>query len=253
VTDARTREWASFEDPTEDRTWLFDITFLASNWQCIFGAGCQGILTAPAPELVHGCCSYGAHFADKDDLEHIETIAKTLSSKEWQYKSKAKDKGIARRKGKVTITRVVDGACIFLNRPGFPTGPGCALHQVAETRGVEPWTLKPTVCWQVPIRREDTSDSTGHVTSTITEWQRRHWGAGGDEFGWWCTEAPEAHTGAEPVYRYMSGELRELTGDAPYAFLVEYCTERETQRSQGAVFLPHPAVRSARAEAPAEE
>ena len=32
-------EWVSFEDPDEDRTWLFDVTFLTSNWNCIFGRG----------------------------------------------------------------------------------------------------------------------------------------------------------------------------------------------------------------------
>ena len=36
------------------------------------------------------------------------------------------------------MTRLVDGACIFLNRPGFATGPGCALHQVALARGRQP-------------------------------------------------------------------------------------------------------------------
>ena len=45
----------------EERTWVFDVTFLTSNWTCIFGNGCQGVLTGPAPELVQGCCSYGAH------------------------------------------------------------------------------------------------------------------------------------------------------------------------------------------------
>src|SRR5207248_7922286 len=55
-------EWMSFEDPAEQRTWVFDVTFLASPWTCIFGRGCQGVLTGPSAELVQGCCSYGAHF-----------------------------------------------------------------------------------------------------------------------------------------------------------------------------------------------
>ena len=50
-------EWISFEDPTEQRTWVFDATFLRSNYRCIYGAGCPGILDAPAPELEQGCCS----------------------------------------------------------------------------------------------------------------------------------------------------------------------------------------------------
>ena len=44
-------EWVSFEDPHEQRRWVFDVTFLLSNWTCIYGAGCQGVLTGPSPEL----------------------------------------------------------------------------------------------------------------------------------------------------------------------------------------------------------
>ena len=40
-------EWLSFEDEDEERTWVFDVTFLTSNWSCIFGYGCQGVLTSP--------------------------------------------------------------------------------------------------------------------------------------------------------------------------------------------------------------
>ena len=49
----------------EKRQWQIDVTFLASSWRCIFGQGCQGVLTEPAPELVQGCCSYGAYESDK--------------------------------------------------------------------------------------------------------------------------------------------------------------------------------------------
>ena len=49
-------------------------------------------------------------------------------------------------------TRVVDGACIFLNRPGFAGGAGCALHLAAVDAGESPIDWKPSVCWQLPIR-----------------------------------------------------------------------------------------------------
>ena len=35
-------EWVSFEDPHEDRTWVFDVTFLTSPWTCIYGRGLPG-------------------------------------------------------------------------------------------------------------------------------------------------------------------------------------------------------------------
>ena len=75
-----THEWVSFEDEDEERTWVFDVSFLTSNWKCIFGEGCQGVLTGPAPELVQGCCSYGAHLIDKKDARRVEKIAKTLTA-----------------------------------------------------------------------------------------------------------------------------------------------------------------------------
>ena len=64
---------------------MFDVTFLTSNWTCIFGNGCQGVLTGPAPELVQGCCSYGAHLVDKKDARRVEKAAATLTPEEWQY------------------------------------------------------------------------------------------------------------------------------------------------------------------------
>ena len=77
-------EWVSFEDPGEDRTWVFDVTFLLSSWTCIYGRGCQGVLTAAAPELEHGCCSYGAHLTDDEDATRIERVAATLTPEQAQ-------------------------------------------------------------------------------------------------------------------------------------------------------------------------
>ena len=238
---APVHEWVSFEDPDEDRTWVFDVTFLTSRWTCIFGRGCQGVLTEPAPELVHGCCSYGAHFVDEEDVQRVERFAGELSDEEWQFRRRARKNGIVRRtKRGETITRLVEGACIFLNRPGFPTGPGCALHQAALNRGVHPLQLKPEVCWQLPLRREDQVADDGHVTSTVGQWDRRHWGAGGAEFAWWCTEAPEAFVGDAPVYEEMATELTAIAGRKVYKTLAKYLEDRK-QRVR--VPLPHPTVR----------
>lgn len=239
-TDAH--EWVSFEDPAEQRTWQFDVTFLLSNWHCIYGCGCQGVLTAPAPELAEGCCSYGANFTGPEDLERVKTAAKTLTDEQWQMKEAGLRGGISRRgPGQVAVTRIVKGACIFLNRPGFPGGPGCALHRAALERGLHPMELKPDVCWQLPLRREDTVNADGSVTSTVGQWERAHWGAGGEEFAWWCTEAPEAFTGTLPVWRQTREELAAMIGKDVMAQLVPYLEARETA---GAV-LPHPTVRSA--------
>jgi hypothetical protein len=236
-------EWVSFDDPDELRTWVFDVTFMLSGWECIYGRGCKGVLTGPAEELVQGCCSYGAHFTDQEDVDRVKAAAKTLTAEDWQF-AQAGRRGVVHRDAEGTyISRLVDGACIFLNRPGFPGGPGCALHRAALGRGQAPLELKPDVCWQLPLRREDTTnEATGRVTSTISQWKREHWGEGGSEFHWWCTEGPEAFIGAAPVYRTLADELTAMAGAEVYGRLVAYLDARQAT----GVPLPHPVLRSRR-------
>ncbi|HEX9530505.1 MAG TPA: hypothetical protein VF954_05165 [Acidimicrobiales bacterium] len=236
----RPHEWISFADPGEDRTWVFDVTFLLSPWTCIFGRGCQGVLTGPAPELSQGCCSYGAHLTDEADVARVTAAAATLTASQWQFRARGRKAGISRTNadGDV-VTREVEGACVFLNRPGFAAGPGCALHRAALDRGVPPLSLKPNVCWQLPLRREDEVAGTGHVTSTVRQWDRRDWGDGGFEFHWWCTEAPEAFAGHRPVYQELRDELVELVGPEVYDLVAGYLSGRSAGPASP---LVHPAV-----------
>jgi hypothetical protein len=139
-----------------------------------------------------------------------------------------------------TATRLVDDACIFLNRPGFEGGTGCALHIAALEAGERPLDWKPNVCWQVPIRLEHTTDDNGHVTSRLREWKRRDWGEGGSDFHWWCTEAPEAFSGREPVYKTSRDEIVELVGREIYDLMVE-----QLERPNW-IPLPHPVLRNRR-------
>ena len=131
-------EWVSFDDPDEERTWLFDVTFLASAWMCIFGQGCQGVLTGPAPELVQGCCSYGAHFTGKKDARTVERAAAELTPDLWQF-HKQGQKGVVKKLADGDLgTRLVDGACIFLNRPGVRRRTGVRPAQGRRGPGAEP-------------------------------------------------------------------------------------------------------------------
>src|SRR5512145_1622872 len=79
-------EWLSFDDGDEDRTWLVDATFLLSPWTCIYGRGCQGVLTAPAADDAQGCCSYGAHFQDDEDVERVFAQVARLTDDDWQFR-----------------------------------------------------------------------------------------------------------------------------------------------------------------------
>jgi hypothetical protein len=239
-------EWLSFEDPDEARTWVFDVTFLTSNWACIFGRGCRGVLTEPTPELQQGCCSYGAHFTGDDDRARVEARVSGLDDSVWQFRRVASRRGgpiHVNRTGE-TVTRLVDGACIFLNRPGFPGGAGCALHRAALERGERPLDWKPEVCWQLPLRRSDESDVYGYVTSTVREWKRRDWGDGGFEFHWWCTADPKAFVESRPVYETLREELVEMVGQKPYDILVDQLQRR--QRSGRWTPLPHPGLKRRR-------
>jgi hypothetical protein len=233
-------EWVSFEDPDEERTWVFDVTFLLSPWTCIYGDGCQGVLTGPAADLEQGCCSYGAHFVDEADEAAMLTHAARLTPTQWQHYDVGHRKAGPTKTNKAgeIKTRVVDGACIFLNRPGFEGGIGCALHSAALEIGERPLDWKPQVCWQLPLRLDDHTDDDGHVTSTLREWKRRDWGAGGAEFHWWCTEDSDAFVGRDPVYVSMRDELVEMVGQTAYDLFAEHVAVRGQER-----YLPHPAVR----------
>lgn len=233
----KAHEWISFEDADEERTWVFDVTFLESNWTCIFGNGCQGVLTSPAEELVQGCCSHGAHFVDKQDIKRVEKAAKRLSADQWQFKDKGKDGITKTDKDGDTTTKLVKGACIFLNRPDFHRGAGCALHVLSMDTNESYIPLKPEVCWQLPLRREEEVADNGHITSTIMQWDRKHWGEGGDEFHWWCTESPDAFIGKSRVVDSMSEELIAMVGQKTYDTLLNYLSARH------ATPVPHPAIR----------
>jgi hypothetical protein len=232
-------EWISFEDPHEHRTWMVDVTFLLSPWTCIYGCGCQGVLTQPAAAKAQGCCSYGAHFLDDDDVERVRSHVERLTADDWQFRKQGLKNGWIRTTASGDrVSRLVDDACIFLNRPGYPGGPGCALHRAALREGERPLDWKPDVCWQLPLRKEDSTDDRGHVTTTVREWHRRDWGAGGEQFAWWCTEAPEAFTGATPVYVSLREELVELVGAEVYGIIEGILKERRRR-----VFVAHPTVR----------
>ncbi len=217
---------------------MFDATYLRSNWMCIYGAGCKGVLEEDATNLQQGCCSFGAHFVDNDDVKTVVKAAKRLKARHWQNKDKAAKKGwsITLKDGTVK-TRVVNGACIFLNHPDFEGGAGCALHVAALEAGERPMDWKPDVCWQVPVRLEEHTEDNGHVISFIREWKRRDWGEAGSDFHWWCTEDPDAFVGSEPTYKYLQNEITELCGEKVYQLLVEQL------EAPTATPVEHPALR----------
>jgi len=99
--------------------------------------------------------------------------------------------------------------------------------------------LKPEVCWQLPLRREDVTLANGHMVTRIAQWDRPDWGSGGADFHWWCTEDPAAFVGATRVVDSMSEELVAIMGDAAYQKLLAVVNDRARRGTA----LPHPVLR----------
>jgi hypothetical protein len=238
------RAWVEFDDPSDEtQRYKCDLTWLASRWTCIFGAGCKGIY-ADRPD--DGCCTLGAHFSDKADEKRVRSFVKLLGPQDWQFHSAGSRRNawIETDEEGERKTAVHEGACIFLNRPGFTGGAGCALHGWALRNGRHPLETKPNVCWQLPVRRlfreVNRSDDSTYTEVTITEYDRRGWGAGGHDLDWYCSGDTEAHVGAEPVYLSNRPELVELMGSQAYTVLAGHCAEFVRSRSR---LAPHPADR----------
>ena len=247
------REWVDFVDPADPEHWIrVDLTWLCSRWTCIFGRGCHGTVAGQAST---GCCNHGAYFSDKADEKRVKPYVKQLTREDWQFH----DLGHDGKNGKLNViipadeddekrnkTRVHDGACIFANRADHPGGVGCALHGLALRLGLNPLETKPEVCWQLPVRREqewvDRPDSTRILRSTVAEFDRRGWGEGGHDLDWYCSTAPDAHVGGEPMYVSYGPELTALLGKPAYDELARLCAERLAK----GLIAEHPATTRAR-------
>nr|WP_156611064.1 hypothetical protein [Auraticoccus cholistanensis] len=234
------RAWAEFVDPDDPgQVFRCDLTWLTSRWQCLFGSTAGGTPTGGCPGIYadrpdDGCCTLGAHFSDDDDEARVGRHVARLTPELWQHHgSDWVEEEDGERK-----TAVADGACVFLNRPGFPAGAGCALHLLSLRTGTPVTETKPDVCWQLPIRRRyrtvQRNDDTEYLEVTIDEYVREGWGAGGHDLDWYCTSNTEAHVAPDPLYRTAAVELTALMGPAAYGVLVELC-----ERAEG--LLPHPA------------
>jgi len=237
------REWVDFTDPADaEHVIRVDLTWLCSRWTCIFGAGCHGILRDRPDD---GCCTHGAFFTDTADQKRVRRAMRELTPEGWQFHAQGQRSWTERdsigEEPNRKRTRVVDGACIFLNRPGFAGGVGCALHALALRTDRHPLQTKPDVCWQLPLRREQEwvtrPDDSRILVSTVTEFDRRGWGSGGHDLDWWCASSPEAHVGRDPLYVSYGPELVALIGQPAYDILAGFCAERLRR----GLLAPHPA------------
>ena len=214
-------QWITVNDAGSGTTWRIDAGFLRSSWRCRWGDGCLGIDEEPAPELARGCCSVGARLLDDDEARRIGALGLSLDPARFQHADHAATHGVFADDDR-RATAVVDGACVFLNRPGFDGGVGCALHLAAVADGDSPIDWKPSVCWQLPLRVETGSDG----SRRLRRWRRTDWIATETDpslaelearaaVAWSCTDdrrPVDAYDGPEPVAVSLAAELDALLG-----------------------------------------
>ena len=236
-------EWVSFEDPDEERTWVFDLTFLTSPWTCIYGRRVPrrphgsgrrpraGLLQLRRPLRRRG--RRGQAMLELRRAAHPGAVAVPRRGHRKAGPTKVNKAGEIK-------TRLVDGACIFLNRPGFEGGIGCALHSAA----LEP----PASARSTGSPRCAGSSRCGSRTTprTPTATSPPRCGSGSGATG--ARAAPSSTGGApspttpssttRPVYETLRDEIVEMVGQKAYDLLAEHVASRGTER-----YLPHPALR----------
>ena len=207
--------------------------------ECIFGNGCQGVLRRRL-RLVLGCCSYGAHFSDAEARDAVarspgRSTPTTGSSTRSAATGASPRSG--RRDGRPWPTRIVKEACIFLNRPDFPTGPGCALDQRPIRIGVHLSDTKPEVCWQLPLRRVDKEQDDGRTSPRSPSSVAAGWAVAARTRVVVHGSAGGIHRGRSRV-SHPRAELQKIRQDAVPA-VVSYLGERLA--APGVAPVVHPA------------
>jgi hypothetical protein len=239
-----TRDTVTFRD-RGGWNWEFDLTFMLSNYRCIWGRGCPD---TRLQRSARGCCVASVEIyrgeGDTSGAENLEMIrgrVEQLTDEDWQNRQVALRRGGRDPWGKARFrrgsvhTRLYRGACVFHNRGDHPSGAGCAFHVAAVRRAENPIDWKPQICWQVPVFF-DINDET--KTTTVRASRTVDWGGEGI-LDWGCTEHEEAFSADQPVYVSMEAELRRVCGARVYDELAVYCQARQSARNpRGPTSLP---------------
>ena len=244
------RAFVEFVDPADaDQVFRCDLTWLTSSYMCIFGQGCQGIY-AESPDA--GCCTLGAHFADKDDEKRVATYVAQLdprrcgSSSPDRRRSAQGDWVETDDEGeRKTPVVEVDGqsACIFHNRTDFrarrrlrPARAGARSRAATRSRpsrtcagscrsAVPSATSSGRTARRTPRSRSASTTAAAGVRAATTSTGT-------------APATPRRTSRSSRVYVTNAPELTELMGEAAYAELARHCEAH--LRSRSALAL-HPA------------
>ncbi|MEZ5383809.1 MAG: hypothetical protein R2754_18675 [Microthrixaceae bacterium] len=160
---------------------------------------------------------------------NIGALAMFIEPSGFQFHAEAHQDGIYADDAR-TLIRVVDGACIFHNRPGFEGGEGCALHLAARDAGESPTDWKPSVCWQLPLRVETRANG----SKILRHWARSDWDDEDFTIAWVCTEEPEPFVGEETVVHSLAEELTALVGPEVYVEIRDRLGQQGPAPAEGA-------------------
>lgn len=225
----------------DGKNYRVNLSWLLSNWKCIFGEGCPGHFGANSPHTKPdvACCSIGFWVDDDADLAKVESYYEQLTDEDWdtELREVVQQKGdwkIVRKPDKDGFpsikSRVHQGGCVFANRANGSAGkPGCAFHVLAERIGKHFTEVKPNVCWTVPIHQYMDEDN----VFVVDVWDADEWGGVNPDgthdswMKWWCVDTPDAYVGADPVYKYLEHELRLIMGSEAYDEMVSQIDKRK--------------------------
>lgn len=219
-----------------------DASFLMSNWTCLFGNGCPGLFT-PNESVIRddvGCCKDSFYVQDDEDQDKIVQMISQLTDDDWDIELSEE----VEKNGWLMIGedgepkgRVFEGSCVFNNRNGGSADqPGCAFVAMSRRTGGDHIDVMPNVCWMLPLKYEQVDDS--DFLFELGPWTIDKWFVERDHINsiqnpgfcsWWCVDSPEPYVGAEPVYKAMERELRQVVGDHAYETIREALEARVAQ------------------------
>lgn len=206
----------------EDNEIIIDVIAMMSNYECVYGDGCQG--TEPwfgegptqkkfdsLPSM--GCCRTAPSFLldehDTPDRMRPSVDALTIEDAEnvkliqdWWYKE---DKD-----GNPSVLRQYKGNCVFLNSDEHEN-PGCSLWAHATRTGQRPQDIRPKICHTEPVMLIKIGQS--EVTSRQILSLRPYWLGWFNPDAWYCTKDPSTYRATTPVFHRMREQISWLIDD----------------------------------------
>lgn len=136
------RAYVEIADPVDaDTIYRCDLTWLTSHWTYIFGRAARD--RRPAPRRLHPSGRTSSMPTTSSESADMSADRRTMAVPGCrQGPGLGRVGGTGERRGsrdrarrtRTPGRRVVDGACIFLNRPGFAAGEGCPASAGPSTR-----------------------------------------------------------------------------------------------------------------------